>query len=146
METVELTNANSYAASSQPRPAYEPENHRGDGADLYQVAITSPANNASYRDNAGNVAIGTRVLPDLSPGHRLLLELDGKLTQLEPDDSEILLSNVSRGTHNIKLVVVDHRGNELATSASRQFHLQRYAPLLAPNRPKPAPTAPRSNN
>ena len=140
VERIDIDPGNSYRAAALPRPTYEPEpvSRRGnDAASLYQVAITSPANDTSLRDNAGNVTIGTYIVPALVPGHRAILELDGQRTAMEPDDDQILLSNIPRGTHNIRLLVIDQSGATLAESATQQFHLQR-ASLLLPPTPQPA--------
>jgi hypothetical protein len=132
-ETIELSGANTYQNTST-RVAYEPKPvvPANAGSRYSYLGITSPEHDANFRDNAGNVVIGTSVSPALIPGDRLLLQLDGKLTQMQPDDNQILLSNVARGTHRIKLVIVNQQGQHLIESNEQQFHLQRVS-VQSPN-------------
>ena len=89
------------------------------------LSIVSPENDATIRENAGNVSIVVESRPALQPGHRLRLYLDGVLLQ----DSEKLsanLTNVDRGTHTIRAEIVDGSGKVLRKATS-QFHLLRHS-------------------
>jgi hypothetical protein len=46
---------------------------------------------------------------------------------------------VERGTHTLEARIVDEAGTILVASDPVTFHMLRYVPQLAPNRPKPSP-------
>ena len=110
------------------------------------LSITSPEDNESIRDNAGNVTVNVAISPDLnqSAGHQLVVILDG--TELmKTTSTSINTSNLDRGTHSISVAVIDRDGKEILRSSAVTFHLQRYStqhknqpPPPAPN-PQPAP-------
>ena len=132
---IELRGVNNSYANPIPRQPYEPGlNDDADSATLQysSLVITYPENNAQLRDNAGNVRISTRVAPGLRRGDRVMLVLDGQRVPEEAEGTEIALTNVSRGTHSISLEVVDQAGNVQLKSDEQVFHLQRFAPNLAP--------------
>ena len=136
--TIEVSGANSYA-NPIPRKPYEPgENAQLDsagiaGKDFYQsLEITYPTNDTSLRDNTGTVKIGTRLLPGLRTNDRMILMLDGQRTNFQSENGEILLTDVPRGTHRVSLVVIDDGGAVQLSSSEQVFHLQRFAPALAP--------------
>ncbi|MFP3874950.1 MAG: DUF4124 domain-containing protein [Thiohalophilus sp.] len=112
----------------------------------YEVSVTSPANDESIRDNTGNVTLQGRVAPGLRGGHSLRWILDGEA--LDDSGSSVQLSNVDRGTHTVKLEVVDNDGEVLAASSSVTFHLLRHsaippanpAPNYNPPKPQSAPS------
>ena len=94
------------------------------------LGITSPTNDATIRDNAGNLRIAAKISPELQPGHRLRLLLDGspQQTSRNPD---FYLSNVDRGTHQLSVEVLDERGTVLITSPTSVVHMMRYT-ILGP--------------
>jgi hypothetical protein len=97
------------------------------------LAITTPANNASVRENAGNVNIMARVDPELRIGHKIRIVLDGSPEQAGAQNA-FILPNVDRGTHTLVAEVIDDAGNVVISSPPTTFHLQRVS---AP-RPTPA--------
>jgi hypothetical protein len=50
---------------------------------------------------------------------------------------------VERGTHSLLARVVDPGGAVLIESEVSTFHMLRYVPLTAPNRPKPPTPTPK---
>lgn len=116
-----------------------------------QVVITSPANDETIRDNAGNITIQGSVSPALRQelGHQLRWTMDGEV--LEQQGLILRLTNVDRGTHTVQLEVIDGEGEVLASSQPVTFHLRRVfistpanpAPNFpAPNFPVPKKKAP----
>lgn len=106
----------------------------------YEVAVTSPANDESIRNNAGNITLQGNVTPGLRSGHRLRWILDGE--PLDERGAAVSLSNVDRGTHTVKLEVVDGDGEVLAASSSVTFHLLRHS-RIPPANPAPNMTPPK---
>ncbi len=139
-KTVELDSFNSY------EPVGETILRSPDGRELWIIedetdedeepvaanyqflGITSPTNDATIRDNAGNLRIAAKISPDLRPGHRLRLLLDGspRQTSRNPD---FYLSNVDRGTHRLSVQVLDEAGTVLFSSPDSVVHLMRHSVL-----------------
>jgi hypothetical protein len=87
-----------------------------------------------------------RVDPDLAPGHRVLLFLDGKRVEGATDVLEQTLTGVARGTHSLTAVIWDDQ-RELFRSQPRVFHVRQpsvnspaaVGPGLRPQPPRPTP-------
>jgi len=152
VETVELNSGNTFTppdsnADDPARPtwtlSYEEDEIGVDdqGTAGYEtISLLSPTNDETVRENAGNVTIAAQLVPDLRPGHRLQLELDGIRVQTAVTTS-FQLHSLDRGTHEVRVHVVDQAGNTLMSSDPSVFHLLRYSKLTAPNRPpRPSPT------
>lgn len=95
--------------------------------------IAAPANDEAIRENSGNVDILVELKPDLMEGHKLTLYLDGK----EFADSvtpSFNLTNLDRGTHQLRVAIRDVDGKILLSSPSVIFHLQR-ASVIRPQSP-----------
>jgi len=117
--------------------AWVVESPGGDEEALFSydnLAVTSPSNDESVRENAGNVTIIATVKPQLRPGHVVRLMMDGSLVQ-EGRKTTFPMTNVDRGTHVVKLAIVDDEGRVLQESEDSTFHMLRYA--IKPT-PRPA--------
>lgn len=91
----------------------------------YEVKITTPANNATIRDNQGNVNIQATVSPHLTDYHQFSIELDG-ITYGSPQSlPHFKLNNVSRGAHSIKVTLSNKEGKVIASSPQSTFYLHR---------------------
>ena len=104
------------------------------------LSITSPQDNESIRENAGNVTVSVAINPELnqSAGHQLVLIMDG--TELMKSTSTTFnTSNLDRGTHNVSVAVIDRDGKEILRSNAVTFHLQRHSALHKNQPPPPAP-------
>ncbi len=88
------------------------------------VAISSPENDATLRDNAGNVSVNLRIEPPLKPNHTVDIRMDGKSIG-KGRGSAVNLTNVDRGTHTLEAVIVDESGKEIGRTGSVVFHLNR---------------------
>lgn len=101
----------------------------------YKVAILTPANDETVRNNAGLVNINAKVTPPLDQDRndQLTIKLDGQ-TLGEPSTSpNFTLSEVERGTHTVQVLVVDKDKKTIKSSKKITFHLQRIAvPRKAP--------------
>ncbi|MCZ6458867.1 MAG: DUF4124 domain-containing protein [Gammaproteobacteria bacterium] len=116
----------------------------------YQYSrITSPADDASVRENAGNVTLTAEIVPSLRTGDQLHLVIDSTLQQVTRSP-HFNLTNVDRGTHVARVDVVDAAGKVLLSGQPSTFHLQRFAggdprrPVqpIAPPAPTPPPSRP----
>ena len=97
------------------------------------IKITSPAADESIRNNAGNVQITFQLSPGPKPGHKLELLMDGKVISEINSPAPILLKNVDRGTHQVKLEAVEiSTGQVVQSSDAVMFTLHRYSILQNP--------------
>ena len=115
------------------RPAREPT----DLTRYDSVAITSPVNDATLRDNTGNVSVTVTVSPTLRANHRVVLLLNGKQMD-ESSSGSFQLTNIDRGSHQLQAKVQDAKGKTLLSSDTITFHLHRTSILHRPG----ATTAP----
>jgi hypothetical protein len=110
------------------------------GASNYysELAVVAPVEDATIRDNAGEVLIQAVITPPLRADHRMLLVMDGSPTEVEAVDGVFELSNVDRGTHTAGARVVNGDGVVQIESPAVTFHLLRYS--LPETAPAPRPT------
>ncbi len=128
-EQVEVKAPNTFD-KPQPEAAYEPWLPDAEDATTvgYQsLQITSPSHDASIRENAGNVVVSGDLQPGLQSGDALHVELDGALDPNPVDGAQVQLTNVPRGTHRIRMVVLGSDGERKIESKEQVFHLQRYS-------------------
>jgi hypothetical protein len=147
-ETVEIREPTSFEAPATPPPADASATWDWDmtasgeeegGTFTYTAAtVLSPANDESVRENSGTVTIVAGVDPELRPGHQIQVLMDGQIVATT-GGNQVTLTEVDRGTHTLLVRVVDESGAILIEGVPSTFHMQRYAPLLAPNRPRPTP-------
>lgn len=102
------------------------------------VAVVAPANDEGVRGNDGVLNVVAAVTPELRAGHQIEILLDGQIVA-SAASSTIAVTDVERGTHTVEARVVDESGTILVASDPVTFHMLRYVPQLAPNRPKPSP-------
>jgi hypothetical protein len=95
----------------------------------YKIVITSPPQNETLRENAGNVIIDIELSPELNiqRGDKLIFSLDGQLKSTMQDTQSYTFTNVDRGSHVASVSVVDKNGKLIKSSKSVLFHLQRIA-------------------
>ncbi len=93
----------------------------------YTIVITSPTQNETVRENAGNVIITSLISPVLSVerADKLVFSLDGNLKSTAQDGNSYTFTNVDRGSHIAVVSVVDKSGKTIKSSKSILFHLQR---------------------
>lgn len=92
-------------------------------------SIVSPASNQAVRANNGDITVVLKLVPDLLPGHTIVLSIDGEDgKQISTgDDLTIELSNLSRGLHTIKAKVLDEEDNVLIQAGPVSFNVLRVA-------------------
>ena len=96
------------------------------------LAIASPASEETVHNNDGDVHVEVIVLPDLAPGQRIALLLDGEVVARQTSGS-FELTALDRGAHTLQAQLVDRVGTVLAASDPVTFYMWR-ASALFPNR------------
>lgn len=138
-EEVDVPPLNTTPPLASPRDAFDDS----PAAELEQgyadVRITSPADNASIRDNAGNVNVDVKVSPSLRSGDKVELKLNGQ-SIAGGKKTSFALTGMDRGTHSLQAVIKDSAGKVVASSQSVTFTLQRRSAILQPAPPRAAPS------
>ncbi len=105
------------AQSTADKDEAEPTGYR-------EFKVTSPSNDATIRDNGGNVRVSLSLTPGLRGGHSIEVMMDGQSIG-SGSGTSITLTEVDRGTHTVQAAIKDSDGKEIARSNSVIFHLKR---------------------
>ena len=108
-----------------------PTSSKSTAIEYTNVSITSPANEATIRDNAGNLTVTAKLTPSLQPGHKIVL-FDNGTNLGESTSGSFTLSNVDRGTHVLSVQVQDASGKVLLASKPVTVFLHRQSVLRRP--------------
>ena len=71
------------------------------------LSITFPQNDTAFHSGNGEVTVMMEVNPPLYPNHSLRLTMDGAIAGTTKD-SFLRLNNIDRGTHVLKLDIIDN--------------------------------------
>lgn len=102
-------------------------------AEIYHsLAIVQPEQDATLRDNPGNITVQVALDPPLvtKEGDYIVVALDGQ-PAAQGSGTSYTLANIDRGTHTVEASVSSAAGQILIRSAPVTFHLQR----ISVNRP-----------
>ncbi len=99
-----------------------------DFAGYERIAILQPQQDETIWNNTGNIPIAVQLVPELqtSLGHQVVLEMDGDFIGEGQSSPQFQLTNVDRGSHSIRVLVLDADGRKLSMSSPVTFHLKRY--------------------
>lgn len=94
----------------------------------FEVAIKSPANEATVRDNQGILNIVGSVSPTpKGSGYSYRLRMDGRVLGDASDEPNFDLMNVNRGAHKLKIEMLDKTGKVIASSPVKIVYLHRQS-------------------
>ena len=91
------------------------------------ISIISPKMNETIHNNSGNVKVGISLVPNLRAMHSITLYLDGKELLKGKRQTAFDLQNIDRGSHTMRVSVLDKNNVALISSKSVIFHLRRDA-------------------
>lgn len=103
---------------------------RPSATSLYtDFAIVSPGDGEAIRANDGDIEVRLALQPELRPGHRIVLKLDGEDgEQVESGERlSIRLTNLSRGLHSVEAVIIGDKDRILAETGPISFNVLRVA-------------------
>lgn len=91
----------------------------------YQIIINQPVNDAVIVGDL-NVTVSVSIQPPLksSLGHKIRYQLAGQ--SVDSRSTSETFNNVSRGTHNINVSIIDTKGNVVGPAVSSIFHMKRF--------------------
>ena len=89
-----------------------------------RIAITQPQDGATVFNNAGHVNVGIRIspAPELAPGDRIELLLDGNRIA-RAQGEQFTLDSVDRGEHRLQARIVGRDGDTVLESGPVTFYL-----------------------
>lgn len=123
---VKLPGISTYKPSAATRAAEKAKAPAPPGAtSSHQVTITNPADQATIRDNAGNVPVQVQVQPplDAAAGQRLSVSVDGSSDVYTATSNSFQLQNINRGTHTVTVWVVGPNDEPLGPKATTTFFM-----------------------
>lgn len=118
------------AQGQAARPVARACTASNDGSFSYQrLRIVAPEDNSAFWNAGGDVIIGVEALPPLcrERGDRIRVYMDGRKVGV---GSELELTDVDRGTHEVYAEVVDRHGGRLIFSPTVRFTLHRHSIFL----------------
>jgi hypothetical protein len=89
-----------------------------------QFDIVQPANDETIRNAESSVSVGLSISPALFEGHAIQLYVDGNKLDSQIKTTQLVLQQLTRGTHTIKAEIVDDEGNLVKQTGSNTFHLR----------------------
>lgn len=129
-ERVDLPELPTYAAPAVPAPRKSgEEKERPDARPEYgRFEFVSPKPDQVFWNIAGELPVQLMLEPGLQNGDRINVYLDGKLTENSPTSSlSLTLTEVWRGEHSLRAVVVDAKGTARITAESGPFHVKQHS-------------------
>ena len=93
--------------------------------------ISSPEDNATIRDNNGNVAVQISSTPELQTSfkHSISFFLDGKIHKSGLTGNQIKLMNLDRGSHTISAKLLNANKKVLKSTQTITIHIKRQSKL-----------------
>ena len=132
-DKAELPPVNAMEKTDKPRnaPRNSVPTSQTEQATDYQLSLTSPEQDAQLPPGQRDLVIRVELNPPLAPEHQLVYYMDGEEIA-RGRNSQYRIEEIFRGTHQIRVVIVNQRGQILKTSDTRQVHVHRPSLLLGP--------------
>ncbi len=102
-----------------------PPDAQGGGGAYTQLLVLEPEQNQTFRSDQGEVSIALLLEPALQPGHQFRFSLDGSDIPGQFTSTQMVIRQISRGTHTLQVKIVDAEGNPVAASNSVNFHMRK---------------------
>ncbi|MCY7296335.1 DUF4124 domain-containing protein [Alteromonas sp. a30] len=124
--TIESSTQKSAFQSSAKGPASTPP----PPSKVYRLSINSPENNATIRNNSGELKVSGYLQGNKSGKYELIL--DGEVIQVS-NTPHFKVKDISRGSHKIQILLKDNTGKLIASSHTKTIHMHRASALLPSN-------------
>ncbi len=132
-EPVDVRDINAIPAVKTP----EPDKKAVDSPSTVQktvtyrsVRIVEPADDAGIGHGPGDFTVRANSKPKLAKGHVLQLYMDGKAYGDANTTGSFALTNINRGTHKLKVSVINADGKTLKSSKAIKVNVFRPSVLL----------------
>jgi hypothetical protein len=90
------------------------------------LTIISPSQDQTLWFDGSGVRVSVQVSPELSPGHEVVVEMDGSEVARGPR-GRFTLERVFRGSHTLHARIEDEDGTILIDSRSITFHMRQHS-------------------
>ncbi|HET7370536.1 MAG TPA: DUF4124 domain-containing protein [Gammaproteobacteria bacterium] len=141
---VDLPGLSSFSVPSPPTRAAG-QNEAEPANPYTDFSITSPKPEETIQADNGQVPVTVAINPALRRGQSLVYMLDSQRAG-STDATSITLGNVNRGTHTLKVMVVNGSGETIAQAPAVTFHVRHHSALHKKNPANQFPQGPATNN
>lgn len=90
--------------------------------------INEPGDDGTIRENSGRVAVNLQLDPELYNGDVIVYDMDGQIYKQRT--TNLILTEMDRGTHILKVHIIDAQGKKVSPVITSQFHLLRVSVLF----------------
>lgn len=123
------------ASSSTARATAPPAATAAATSQIYtRFDIVSPAQQETLWNLGGTLNVQVAIEPQLFPGHRLDVTLDGQRQRVLASGTTLTLTEIYRGIHTVQAVIVDLSDSVVLRSNPVEFMVQQTS-LQNPNNP-----------
>ncbi|HET7587396.1 MAG TPA: DUF4124 domain-containing protein [Gammaproteobacteria bacterium] len=132
---------------STPRPQPRSANHdKAEPAQSFkQFTVRSPRAEETVHADNGQVPVQVAINPPLQGNQKLVYTLDNQHVGTTASNS-ITLTNIDRGTHTLKVTVVNGSGETVASAPAVTFYVRHHSALHKKNPANQFPQGPANNN
>ncbi|MEW8084966.1 MAG: DUF4124 domain-containing protein [Candidatus Thiodiazotropha endolucinida] len=123
-ERIKVTDSKKSAVLS---PDDQSDEARAAAGEYATFTIDQPNDDETIRNEDGSVPVGITLSPDLAEGHVIHLYVDGTKLDSDIKQTQLILQQLSRGTHSLQAKIVTSEGESLKESNSITFHLRQPA-------------------
>jgi len=116
---------------TERRRRQEPEPEAQTEVPDYQLTLVRPEEGAQVPPGQRDLLIQVQLSPELAPEHRLIYYMDDE-TLNRGRQPQYLIEEIFRGTHRIRVAIVDQNGTIVEESDTRRVHVHRPSLLLGP--------------
>ncbi|MBK1852735.1 MULTISPECIES: DUF4124 domain-containing protein [unclassified Marinobacter] len=100
------------------------EEVKREGSIYEQVSFIYPEDEQAFHSGSGDVHFEMRSTPELEPGHKYEVTLDGQPVGQSASGS-VTVNNVFRGTHDAGIHIIDRNGVQIKTGKPIRFTVHR---------------------
>lgn len=138
-QEVELPKPTTFSAPpvqkrTPPVQEEKAEKEKDPGPAYTELDFISPKQDQVFWATGGEIPVQLSLAPPLKTGHSLQLYADGELVPLAGLGTN--LTEVWRGAHTVRAVVVDAQGKELFSVGPITYHVKQHS-IANPQNPKP---------
>jgi hypothetical protein len=135
-EELRLPGAGDHPGASDSESTKEPgesSQETQQTGEYTQFEVLEPEQNQTLRNDEREVRIGMLLQPALQEGHRINLSVDGILLKDHNISTQLILSDVPRGSHSLQATIIDEEGQPLISTPVVNFHMRKaVAPKAEP--------------
>jgi hypothetical protein len=138
---VELVGLSIYEGGENGTGSGSGESEPPSGPFYQSLSIVQPAQDETFFGAGVTVPVIAQLEGELRPGHSLVFYLDGNRVT-DTAGFTARLSGLDRGTHFLRVAVLDENGSTVIASPQVMIHMRQpsvNAPQSPQNRPRPAP-------